>query len=102
MDLDLPGLINTSSPNLANQNIGALVFLIINDYALPAGGIAMLFYLLFGGYQIMTAAGNPKQVSAGQAKIQNAIVGFVIMFAAYWIIQLAIRILGLTSIVEFR
>ncbi len=46
----------------------------------------------------MTSGGDPKAVQSAKSKITNALIGFVIVFAAYWIVQLIASILGLEAI----
>ncbi len=90
MDLD------TIQKNLgfaAPTSIGDL----INDI-LPLiysiAGILLLLYLIMGGLGLMTSAGDPKKVEASKHRITNAIIGIVIIFASYWIIQLVSTLLG--------
>jgi len=58
-------------------------------YIFGAAGIALLIYLILGGFQIMTSRGDPK------AKITNAVIGFIIVFLAFIIVQLLGQVLGL-------
>jgi len=57
-------------------------------YALVFGGLAMFGYLIYGGFHLLISAGNPEGIKEGTNKIVFAIVGFLVIFAAYWIIQL--------------
>lgn len=43
----------------------------------------------------MTARGDPKAVAAAQARITTALVGFIIIFAAYWLVQIVGSVLGI-------
>ena len=78
-------------------NIGDVIsrFLL---FAFPAAGMLLLLYLLYGGFRLMTSGGDPKAVEAAKAKITTAVIGFVIIFAAYWIVQIVARVLGLQGI----
>ena len=51
-------------------------------------GIILLFMLVFGGFTIFLSAGNPEKIKKGTGMITSALVGFLIIFAAYWIIEL--------------
>ena len=51
-------------------------------------GIILLFMLVFGGFTIFLSAGNPEKIKKGTSMITSALVGFLIIFAAYWIIEL--------------
>jgi uncharacterized membrane protein len=77
------------SPFGVNATVGSLVGSVINIVFVIAGIIIMFFFLL-GGYQIIAGAGNnnPQDVAKGQQAIRSAIIGFVVIFVAYWIIQI--------------
>ena len=93
---DLNSLVQASAPNIPG-NLGGIIFELMR-YVFPAAGIALLLYLIFGGYQVMLSGGDPKSVAAGRSKITNAIIGFVIVFAAYWIAIAVGEILGLRTV----
>lgn len=62
-----------------------------------AGG-ALLIYFLIGGFNLMLAGGDPKKMESGKKTITNAIIGFVVIFVAYWIVQLIGAIFGIEGI----
>lgn len=64
------------------------------QYAIVLGGLAMFVYLIWGGLNLLTSAGNPEGIREGTQKIIFAIIGFLIIFASYFIIQLVETILG--------
>lgn len=68
------------------------------QYVFPIAGLILLIYLLIGGYKLMFSAGNPKAVQAAKGIITNAFIGFIIVFLAFWIVQLIGIILGIESI----
>lgn len=57
-------------------------------YVFPFAGIILLVVLIMGGFQLLTSGGNQESIKAGQAKLTSAIIGFVIIFIAYWLIQI--------------
>lgn len=60
-----------------------------------AGGIAFLL-ILFGGFQILTSAGNPEQLNAGRELITSAISGLLlIVFSVFVLRIIGVDILGL-------
>ena len=75
-------------------DFGVLISNII-PYIFSAAAIALLFYLIIGGFQLMTSKGDPKAAQAAQAKITNAVIGFVIIIFAYFIVQLLGQIFGI-------
>ena len=58
-------------------------------------GIILLFMLIAGGFTIFTSAGNPEKIKKGTANITSAIIGILVIFAAYWIIELLQITLGI-------
>jgi hypothetical protein len=67
------------------QNVGGNIASIL---ALVAGGVAVIF-LIYYGILYITSQGNPERTKMARAGIINAIVGIVIIVAAYAIIRFA-------------
>lgn len=60
-----------------------------------AGGIAFLL-ILFGGFQIMSSAGNPEQLSAGRELVTSAITGLLLIIFSVFILQfIGVNIIGI-------
>jgi hypothetical protein len=51
-------------------------------------GLILFIYTIAGGFMIISSAGNPEATKEGQKIITNAIIGFVVIFCSYWIIQI--------------
>ena len=75
-------------------NIGSLMSTLL-PYILTAAGLGLLIMLIFGGIGLMTSAGNPDKIKASYGRITHALIGFVIIFASYMIVQLAEVVLGI-------
>ena len=56
--------------------------------------LILLIYAVAGGFIFITAAGNTEQAGKGKQIITNALIGFLIIFASYWIIQAVTVITG--------
>jgi hypothetical protein len=56
--------------------------------ALIVGALIFLFNLIFGAIQWMSSGGDKQGLEAAKARISNAIIGLVILFAIFAIIQL--------------
>jgi len=67
----------------------------IMDYFFGAAAIALLVYLVIGGLGMMLSRGDPKAMQSAQAKITNAVIGFVIVFVAYLLVVLIGQLFGL-------
>lgn len=51
-------------------------------------GLILLILLIGGGVTMITKAGNPEAQQKSKGAITAAVLGFVIIIAAYWIIQI--------------
>lgn len=65
------------------------------------GGIALLLMLLIGGFNFLFSAGDPKKLEQARGTISQAVIGLVIMSAAYVIIALIGKFTGIESITTF-
>jgi hypothetical protein len=84
------------------QDLGVsdLVSIILSN-AMVIAGILMFILILVGGFGIITSAGsdNPEGAAKGKKAVTAAVIGFIIIFAAYWIIKIIETLTGL-SILE--
>lgn len=67
----------------------------IMDYAFPIAGMILFVMLIMAGLKMLTGATNSKNMEEGKQIISTAIIGFIILFAAYWIAQLLEIIFGI-------
>ncbi len=61
-------------------------------------GIGLLVMLVMGGFEYLTSTGDAKKMQKAQGQITNAVIGFVIIFVAYWLTQIAGLVLGIPEI----
>ena len=61
---------------------------------LGLSGSVVLVYFLYGGFLWLTAAGSAERVKKGKSVVINAVIGLVIIFAAYSLVQFATTVLG--------
>jgi len=75
--------------------LGQLVSIIISN-AIVLAGIIMVFLLVVGGIGIISGAGqdSPDKAARGKQTVTFALIGFIIIFAAYWIVQIIETITG--------
>ena len=95
--LDVPDIPGTKFPvSGANPaNLGTIVNEFLK-YLFPAAGLLLFFFLVIGGLSFLTSGGDPKAMEKAKGKITNALVGFLIIFVAYWLVQLLEYIFGIT------
>lgn len=79
------------------ESVGSLISDILQKYVFYAAGIALLIYLISGGFQMMFARGDPKAIQSAQGKITNALIGFVIVFTAFWLVKIVGQVLKIDA-----
>lgn len=86
----------SNAPLTKLEDVGSLVSIIVNA-AFVLAGIVLFFFFIFGGISIIAGAGkdNPEQAAKGKQAITSALLGFIVVFASYWIVQLIEVITGI-------
>ena len=79
-----------------NTNIGEIISKIL-PYIFGIAAILLLIYLVTAGLSMMLSRGDPKAMQAAQAKITNALIGFVIVFFAFTLVALVGKVLGINA-----
>lgn len=69
----------------------------IIPYFILFAGIGMLLMLIAGGFQLLMGGSDPKQIEMGKKRITYSIVGFIVVFIAYWLVQAFTIIFGLSE-----
>lgn len=67
-----------------------------------AAGIILLILIIAGGIGMITTAGNPEAQEKSKGVLTNAVIGFVIIFASYWIIQIIQVLTGVGILRDFN
>lgn len=73
-----PGTSSASLPACISQ---------IYTWSLGVAAILAVLMSIIGGYQVMTAQGNAEQSTSGKSKIVSSIIGLVLLFGAYILLQ---------------
>jgi uncharacterized membrane protein len=60
-----------------------------------AAGIIIFFMIVFGGFTMVANAGDSHKMDDGKKTITSALVGLLVVFASYWIIQIVQVVTGL-------
>ncbi|MDD5438534.1 MAG: hypothetical protein PHC70_05355 [Patescibacteria group bacterium] len=79
---DLTNSVGQKAGIANQQSLPSMIGSIIN-VALGFLGILLLFYMLYAGFLWMTAGGDEKKVQKATSIIQQAIVGLLIIVAAF-------------------
>ncbi|MFZ2152650.1 MAG: hypothetical protein WAV41_01155 [Microgenomates group bacterium] len=73
--------------------IGSVISAVL-PYVYVIAGLAMLVMLIVGGITLMTAGGDQAKSKDGYGKISAAIIGFIIIFVAYFVAQIVQVVFG--------
>jgi hypothetical protein len=65
--------------------VGTIIASII-PLILAAAGFLLLIMLIVSGYQLMASRGDPKALEGAKGRLLFALIGFFIVFGAYWIL----------------
>lgn len=69
------------------QGVGSLINNILPNIYI-AGGLVIFIMIVMGGFTIIANAGNPDKIKEGGKTITSAIMGLLVLFGSYWIIQI--------------
>lgn len=94
--LKLPaGGVTAAGPAFEIANLGNIISIIL-PYVFILSGLILFVFLIFGGFQLLLSAGNPESVKSGQGKITSALIGFIIIFVAYWLVEILQIVFGIS------
>ena len=70
-------------------DVGALVSLFIK-IVFAVSGVIILVFIIMAGIGLIAGAGSsdPEKIEKGKQSATSALIGFVVVFVAYWIVQL--------------
>ncbi len=81
------------SPIKDLKQTGGFVSTLLNN-SVMFSGVMLLILILLGGLAMIINAGNQQQNQNSKAAVTYTFFGFLIIFAAYWIIQIIELIFG--------
>lgn len=85
--IDFNTLIEKTVPRAELRTLGGIISEALK-YLFPLAGLLLFAYLVMGGFSFLTSGGDPKAMEQAKGKVTNAIVGFIIIFVAYWLVQI--------------
>jgi len=85
--------------NPAGANFNSLAS-IVNAFVTPVltiAGLVLFLLIVVSGFKFMTAGDDPKAKGSAKAQLTSAVIGFVIIFSAYWVVEIIASILGIET-----
>lgn len=98
--INFQDIMNRAMPDFKfkdNATIGGIVSALL-PFLFVFAGLLLLIYLIIGGFGLMTSGGDPKAMDAAKSKITSAVIGFIVIFVSYWLIQVLQIVFGLPKI----
>lgn len=80
---------------VGTNDLGIIVSDIL-PYAYVFAGLLLFGYLLYGGFHLATSFGSPKAILEAWLIIFRAFVGFILVFASFWLVRIVEALFGLT------
>jgi len=85
--------IGTSTLGLAGfLDLGALISVFV-PVVLSLTGLLFFGYLIMGGLKYISAGGDDKAIGEAKKILTNAILGFLLVFAAFWLVRIVESVL---------
>lgn len=73
---------------------GGIITRFMRDYAFPLAGLILFVMLVWGGFEMMSGAASKKSIDAGKQRVVAALLGFLLLFVSYWLIQIIEVVFG--------
>ncbi|MDP2708766.1 MAG: hypothetical protein U1C50_04200 [Patescibacteria group bacterium] len=75
-----------------------LIFWTIVKNLYLVAGIILMFFLIAGGLGMIINAGNAEKLKQSSQTVTSAVIGYLIMFAAYWLVRIVEIVFGVKII----
>jgi|GEM_PF-301120 len=63
-------------------------------FIFPLAGLILFVMLVWGGFEVLIQAPEKKAIDAGKQRVTAALLGFILLFASYWIWQIVEVVFG--------
>ncbi|MBQ6450178.1 hypothetical protein IJJ08_04765, partial [bacterium] len=73
--------------NQSNRNPGYIISRLVKNIIFPISGLILFIQIIWAGFQVVQGGttGNDNQVNSGKQRLISVIVGFLLLFASYWL-----------------
>ena len=63
-------------------------------FIFPLAGLLLFLMLVWGGFEMLTGVASKKNMDAGKQRVTAALIGFLLLFVAYWVAQMVEYVTG--------
>jgi hypothetical protein len=92
--VSLEQLIHENGISIGINSFGDIVNIVVRN-AFVFAGIISFILLIFGSFQFIVSAGDAKKAEKGREAITGAVLGLLIVFGSFWIVQIIQKITGI-------
>ena len=85
--VDYPKLNQALGNNLGDKNLGGIISAVLPPL-LSLAGLILFGMLIFGGFTMLAGAANKESQEKGKKMVTSALIGFFVIFLAYWLAQI--------------
>ncbi|HBD02515.1 MAG: hypothetical protein UX38_C0001G0058 [Microgenomates group bacterium GW2011_GWC1_46_16] len=85
--VDYPKLNQALGNNLGDKNLGGIISAVLPTL-LSLAGLILFGMLIFGGFTMLAGAANKESQEKGKKMVTSALIGFFVIFLAYWLAQI--------------
>lgn len=64
-------------------------------FVFAIAGVGLLIMIIASGMKLLTSAGDAKKMEEGKQTLTYAVIGFIVIFVAYWVVQIMGIMLGI-------
>jgi hypothetical protein len=101
----LPSFVVHAAKGIENTDVATFGFLEtmfgnIVRFVVAISGVALLIMLLVGGFSFLFSGGDPKKLEQARGTLTNAVIGIVVIVAAYLIIRIIGVFTGTTTLLS--
>lgn len=68
------------------------------NFLFPISGLILFVMIVWGGFEVLAGSSSGKSLDAGKQRITAAIIGFLLLFSSYWLIQIIEVVFGLVIV----
>lgn len=88
-------LITEGSPLASDLSTPGGIISRVLVFAFPLAGLILFLMIVWGGFEMMIGAANKKNLDSGKKRVTAALVGFLLLFASYWIVSIVQEIFAI-------
>lgn len=60
----------------------------------PLAGLMLFLLIVWGGFEILASSASQKGIEAGKNRITAAVIGYLLLFSTYWMLQILEVVFG--------